>query len=116
MKNFVQENLFKLLPWLLSGILTTALLFGDSRWTKSDLFSARIKPLECLPARVDNLDQWRMEQRYAQQQDAAQFATLKDKLASLEGQIAVNNALLLESAKQQDRILRILDRRNGNEQ
>ena len=69
-----------------------------------------MKPFNELPARVNNLDAWRVEQKYAQQQDAAQFATLKDKLASLESQMAVNNALLLESAKQQDRILRILDK------
>lgn len=110
MKNFIQENLFKLLPWGLSVLLAVALLYGDSRWLKSELFSAKMQPFEALPARVDNLDAWRLEQKYAQQQDAAQFETLKDKLASLEGQMAVNNALLLESAKQQDRILRILDR------
>ena len=110
MKTFLQDNLFKLLPWGLSVLLAVALLFGDARWIKSDLFVEKMKPFDELPARVDNLDAWRVEQKYAQQQDAAQFATLKDKLASLESQMAVNNALLLESAKQQDRILRILDK------
>lgn len=116
----LKENAGAILRWAIVGLLAWAVSFGDGRYARPAQVDAvrvelhseitqKMQPLDSLPHRVTNLETWQADQKAAQQADAAQFNALKDKLASIEAQLAVGNALQIEQAKNTDRILRKLD-------
>lgn len=109
----IKDNAGAILRWLIIALMGYAILLGDNRWVRNEVMASQLKPLneklDPLPNRVDNLERWQVEQKYAQQQDAVQYAELKERLSSMQTQLAVANTLLAEQSKASDRILRILE-------
>lgn len=94
--------IFKVVSWLVPLLLAACMLYLSSVFARhSDL-----EPYRSLPGRVEKLEEFKVEQKQAQNETGRAVGAVQQDLAGLKAQI---EALKDESTRNTDRILQRLD-------